>query len=110
MMLRSLQSLAALSPSTRVYCAHEYTLANLAFAREVEPDNGALAQRSTAAASMRQRGEPTVPSNMALELATNPFLRCNVAELQGSLRLQGKLEGDSTVEVFTLVRGWKDRF
>ena len=110
MMLRSLQSLAALSPSTRVYCAHEYTLANLAFAREVEPDNGALAQRSTAAAAMRQRGEPTVPSNMALELATNPFLRCNVAELQESLRLQGKLEGDSTVEVFTLVRGWKDRF
>jgi hydroxyacylglutathione hydrolase len=110
MMLRSLQSLAALPPSTRVYCAHEYTLGNLAFARAVEPDNAALAQRSAVAADMRQRGEPTVPSDMALELATNPFLRCNVAQLQGSLRRQGKLDGDSTVEVFTLVRGWKDSF
>ena len=82
----------------------------MAFAREVEPENVALAQRSAEAAAMRQRGEPTVPSDMALELATNPFLRCNVAELQGSLRRQGKLKGDSTVEVFTLVRGWKDNF
>jgi len=110
MMLRSLQSLAALPPSTRVYCAHEYTLANLAFARAVEPHNAALEQRSAVAADMRQRGEPTVPSDIALELATNPFLRCNVAELQGSLRQQGKLKGVSAVEVFTLVRGWKDNF
>ncbi len=110
MMLRSLQSLAALPPSTRIYCAHEYTLANLAFARAVEPDNVALAQRSAVAAATRQRGEPTVPSDIALELATNPFLRCNVEELHEALRQQRKLDGDSTVEVFTLVRGWKDSF
>jgi hydroxyacylglutathione hydrolase len=110
MMLRSLQALAALPPSTRVYCAHEYTLANLAFARAVEPDNADLARRSAEAEATRQRGEPTVPSDIALELATNPFLRCNVEELQASLRQQGKLQGDSTVAVFTTVRGWKDQF
>jgi hydroxyacylglutathione hydrolase len=110
MMLRSLESLAALAPSTRVYCAHEYTLSNLAFARAVEPDNAALADRIAAAEATRHRGEPTVPSDIALELATNPFLRCNEEKLQASLRQQGKLQADSTVEVFTTVRGWKDTF
>ncbi len=110
MMLRSLELLAALPPSTGVYCAHEYTLANLAFARAVEPDNADLAQRIAAAESARQRGEPTVPSDIGLELATNPFLRCNDLLLQESLRRQGKLEGDSAVAVFTTVRGWKDHF
>ncbi|NQX87459.1 MAG: hydroxyacylglutathione hydrolase, partial [Halioglobus sp.] len=60
MMLQSLQSLAALAPETRIYCAHEYTLANLDFARAVEPDNRALAQRIVAAQATRARGEPTV--------------------------------------------------
>jgi hydroxyacylglutathione hydrolase len=49
-------------------------------------------------------------SNLALELATNPFLRCNQPDLQASLRSQGKLEGESTADVFTTVRGWKDHF
>ncbi len=110
MMLRSLELLAALPPSTRVYCAHEYTLANLAFARVVDPDNADLVQRIAAAEAARQRGEPTVPSDIALELATNPFLRCNDSLLQRSLQRQGKLDGDSTVAVFTTVRGWKDHF
>ena len=110
MMLQSLQSLAALPPATQVYCAHEYTLANLAFAHAVEPDNSALTDRIELARATRDRGEPTVPSDIGLELATNPFLRCNTAELQASLQQQGKLEGASTVDVFTTVRGWKDNF
>lgn len=111
MMLLSLQSLAALPPATAVYCAHEYTLANLAFARAVEPDNQALAERISKAESTRRDGKPTVPSNIALELATNPFLRCGEQALQSSLAQQGKLAGDSsTVDVFTTVRGWKDNF
>lgn len=110
MMLQSLQSLAALPAATRVYCAHEYTLANLAFARAVEPDNAALAQRIATAESTRARMEPTVPSHIALELATNPFLRCGEEELQSALRKQGKLDNESTVDVFTTVRGWKDNF
>jgi hydroxyacylglutathione hydrolase len=110
MMLQSLESLASLPEATRVYCAHEYTLSNLAFAQAVEPDNSALISRISAAESTREEGQPTVPSNIALELETNPFLRCHVAELQASLRQQGKLQGDSTVDVFTTVRAWKDHF
>lgn len=110
MMLQSLQSLAALPPATRVYCAHEYTLANLAFARAVEPGNTALSRRIADAEATRARLEPTVPSQIALELATNPFLRCGEAELQSALRNQGKLQGEATVDVFTTVRGWKDNF
>ena len=82
----------------------------MAFARAVEPDNAALAQRVAAAESTRARSEPTVPSDIALELATNPFLRCDQAVLQASLRSQGKLEGDTTADVFTCVRSWKDHF
>ncbi len=106
----SLQQLAALPPETRVYCAHEYTLANLAFARAVEPDNRALGQRAQDARDMREAGEPTVPSTLGLELATNPFLRCEQPELQQSLSRQGRLEGDSAVDVFATVRAWKDQF
>jgi hydroxyacylglutathione hydrolase len=84
----TLESLAALAPSTRVYCAHEYTFSNLAFARAVEPDNAPLGDRIAAAEATRERDEPTVPSELALELATNPFLRCNDKGLQASLRRQ----------------------
>ena len=110
MMHESLQTLAALPSSTRVYCAHEYTLANLAFARAVEPDNAELARRISAAEASRGRGEPTVPSDIALELATNPFLRCSRPELLAALESQGRLEGQAPHEVFATVRGWKDSF
>jgi hydroxyacylglutathione hydrolase len=110
MMHQSLQSLAALPPETRVYCAHEYTLANLAFARAVEPDNVDLAQRITEAEARRARNEPTVPSSLALELATNPFVRCAEPALLAALQAQGRLEGESGAEVFATVRGWKDNF
>ncbi|MFT4615306.1 MAG: hydroxyacylglutathione hydrolase, partial [Bacteroidia bacterium] len=71
MMLESLRSLAVLPADTQVYCAHEYTLANLAFAQAVEPNNQVLSERVAAAQATRERGEPTVPSELGLELATN---------------------------------------
>jgi len=110
MMLASLESLAALPPATLVYCAHEYTLANLAFARAVEPDNTALAARIAQAEASRAKNEPTVPSDIALELATNPFLRCKEQDLLDSLQSQGRLLKGSTADVFATVRGWKDNF
>lgn len=110
MMHRSLQTLAALPHNTRVFCAHEYTLANLAFARAVEPHNRKLAERVQRAEAIRARGEPTVPSELGLELATNPFLRCADPDLQASLKSQGKLQGQTGDEVFATVRGWKDNF
>ncbi len=110
MMHASLQQLAALPGDTKVYCAHEYTLANLAFARAVEPGNQRLAQRMLDAEATRDRGEPTVPSTLALELSTNPFVRCQQPELLASLREQGRLESDDPDAVFATVRGWKDSF
>src|SRR3546814_7193531 len=74
-MLDSLERLAALPGDTRVCCGHEYTLSNAAFARVVEPDNPALMRRIEEAQAMRQSGRPTLPSPLAVECATNPFLR-----------------------------------
>lgn len=110
MMLNSLDALAALPSNTRVYCAHEYTLANLAFAQAVEPHNSALLQRIATAEQTRAAGAPTVPSDIALELATNPFLRCREQALQDSLAQQERLQGTGPAEVFATVRAWKDNF
>ena len=110
MMHKSLRSLAALPAATRVYCAHEYTLANLAFASAVEPGNVALQERVSEAQATRARDEATVPSTIGLELATNPFLRCESGDLVASLREQGKLAGETGDEVFATVRSWKDNF
>ncbi len=110
MMHQSLQALAALPANTRVYCAHEYTLANLAFAEAVEPGNTQLSERIASARASRERGVPTVPSDIALELETNPFLRCDRDEVANALQRQGRLAGNSAVEVFAAVRAWKDTF
>lgn len=110
MMHNSLRSLAALPEATSIYCAHEYTLANLAFARAVEPDNVALRERSLVAKATRDAGQPTVPSTLALELATNPFLRCEEAALQEALLKQGRLQSTTGDGVFAEVRAWKDSF
>ncbi len=111
MMLNSLDSLAALPATTRVYCAHEYTLANLAFASAVEPDNAALKERVSNAETTRANDEATVPSTLALELATNPFLRCREPDLLTALKSQDKWhQGETAEQVFATVRGWKDNF
>src|SRR3546814_2213269 len=87
-MLDSLERLAALPGDTRVCCGHEYTLSNAAFARVVEPDNPALMRRIEEAQAMRQSGRPTLPSPLAVECATNPFLRSeeHTSELQSLMR------------------------
>jgi hydroxyacylglutathione hydrolase len=78
----TLQRLAALPPETRVYCAHEYTLHNIRFALSIDPDNQALQLRQTRDAALRADARPTLPSTIAIELETNPFLRCHTAALQ----------------------------
>jgi hydroxyacylglutathione hydrolase len=75
----NLQRLAALPPETRIYCGHEYTLANGLFALSVEPDNEALVGRVAEVRAARERGEVTLPTTIALELATNPFMRASSA-------------------------------
>lgn len=76
----NLQRLAALPPETKVYCGHEYTLANARFAITVEPDNEALARRLIEVEAARAAGEATIPSTMELERATNPFMRVSTAD------------------------------
>lgn len=109
-MLASLGRLAALPADTRVCCAHEYTLANLAFARHVSPDDAALAAREAADRARRERGEPTLPSTLALELATNPFLRSESDTIGAALidRL-GELPATPAAR-FGALRAWKDQF
>lgn len=108
-MYRSLARLAQLEPSTRVCCAHEYTEDNLRFAWSVEPDNEALARRIRAVWATRARGEATVPSTIAEERATNPFLRWSSPTIQAKLRaaLPERPLG-SPSEVFAATRALKD--
>ncbi len=106
MMYHSLQKLAALDPQTQVFCAHEYTLSNLAFAEAVVPEDSVLQQRIQQEKSKREKDIPTVPSSIALELSTNPFLRCSEASIQEKFPKQAQ----QPVAVFAALRQWKDRF
>jgi hydroxyacylglutathione hydrolase len=108
-MVGSLAKLAALPAATRVYCAHEYTLANLRFALAVEPDNATLAERRRRCEAQRARDEPTVPSTIADELATNPFLRCGEPAIRHAAERQRPGAGASTVTTFAAIREWKNR-
>ena len=109
-MSASLAKLARLPGPTRVYCAHEYTMSNIRFAEAVEPGNRALAERKARESAKRERGVPTVPSTIAEELATNPFLRCaEPAVIAAAERHAGRRLADP-VEVFAEIREWKNRF
>ncbi|MDH4287022.1 MAG: hydroxyacylglutathione hydrolase, partial [Gallionella sp.] len=105
----SLQRLASLPDDTLVYCAHEYTAANLRFALACEPDNPALEQRVAAVRQLRAANQFTLPSTIALEKATNPFLRCTQAEIIRTLQQRG-LTDTSELGVFTALREWKNHF
>ncbi len=107
-MYNSLNRLAGLPGETLVYCAHEYTVANLQFAREVEPDNRALEARAERARTTRAAGSPTVPSTIAEELETNPFLRCQQPAVISAARQFAGRDLTSEVEVFATIRAWKD--
>lgn len=109
-MYASLARLATLPAQTRVYCAHEYTLANLAFARAADPHNGLLREREQQARALRAAGTPTVPSTIDLERATNPFLRSDVAALRAGLEAAGRSAGEDPAATFAALRAWKDSF
>ncbi len=99
-MLESLNKLAALPPHTWIYSGHEYTTANANFALTVDPENEALKNRAQQTVIARQNAAPTVPSQLSLELATNPFLRAQDPDIAKHLNMSGK----PTVEVFTEIR------
>ncbi len=105
-MWASLSKLAALPDDTLVCSGHEYTLSNAKFAVTVDPDNAALQQRVADTNRARAAGEPTVPSTLALEKATNPFLRASDPAIQAHLGMVGS----DPAAVFAEIRGRKDRF
>lgn len=102
----SLQRLAALPTETAVYCTHEYTERNIEFALTLEPNNQNLIIRAQSSREQRSQNKPTLPSTIALELATNPFLRCEVAEIQSSSNTNSSLP----INVFTAIRQLRNQF
>lgn len=109
-MLHSLRKLAMLPDDTRVCCTHEYTLSNLKFATAVEPGNAQLSHYRQQCEALRLRGEPTLPSSIAMEKAINPFLRTQVAEVARSAREHGAPSEADQVAVFAAIRQWKNEF
>lgn len=105
----SLQRLGQLPANTRVYCAHEYTAANIRFALACEPNNTRLQQRAIDTENLRAAGLPTLPSRLDLEWATNPFLRCTNPEIIHTLQQRG-LTDTTELAVFTALREWRNQF
>jgi len=106
----SLDKLLALPDETLVYCGHEYTLANIGFAQSLEPGNAALAARERRDRRMREQGKPTLPSTLADEKATNPFLRCREpAVIESANKYLGARAADPA-RVFAAIREWKNKF
>lgn len=105
-MWSSLTKIAKLPAETKLYCAHEYTKANAAFALTVDPNNDALKIRASEVDRLRAQGLPTVPTSVAEELKTNPFLRAEDAKLKAAIGMAGA----EAVDVFAETRRRKDRF
>ena len=106
MMWESLKKLRALPDDTRVYCGHEYTLANIKFAQTIEPENATLKARAAEAAKQIADGRWTIPTTIAQEKAANPFLRADVPEVAAAVGLAGQ----SAAAVFTEIRARKNKF
>lgn len=109
-MFQSLTRLANMPADTRVYCAHEYTLSNLKFALAAEPGNPELEARQVSASRMRAENRPTLPSTIAIERATNPFLRTESPVIRAQVNSRGASTNATPVEIFATLRHWKDTF
>lgn len=109
-MYASLSRLAALPESTQIYCTHEYTLSNLRFAQAVEPNNSDLKQRLKEVQLLREKQLITLPSTVALEKRTNPFLRCEHVDVQQAAQAHAGRALEQNSAVFATLRSWKDTF
>lgn len=113
-MLTSLNTLAALPSGHKMYCAHEYTQANLKFALTVTPDNPELIQYAAWVDKARAANIPTIPCELSTELAINPFLRCHTDEVKQAISKRFTTELNNALadelQTFTLLRKWKDTF
>ena len=105
-MLHSLNRLKQLNTATKVFCTHEYTAKNIAFALTLEPNNAALINRQLEVQQLRQQHLPTLPSTIGLELATNPFLRCN----QSAIWQHSQAKNKDELSVFTAIRDLRNQY
>ena len=106
----SLDAFKRLPRHTRIYCAHEYTLANLAFAQVLEPNNADITAHQDKVQTLRQQGLASLPSTLELELKINPFLRCDKAEVIAAASAYTKQPLNNELDVFQTIRSWKDSF
>lgn len=105
-MLSSLTHLKELNPQTKVFCAHEYTAKNIAFALEIEPDNQELLNRQQQVNILRRNHQPSLPSTIATELLTNPFLRC----LQPAIAKHFQAENNDELAIFSMMRAKRNHY
>lgn len=103
----SLQKLAQLPDDIRVYCAHEYTLHNMEFARQLDPENQELQQQQQRVRQLRKANLPSLPSSIGLERAINPFLRCHTAALR---KAADAAEDDTVITVFSRIRLMRNNY
>ena len=108
-MYASLTQLASMPKDMLIYCAHEYTLENIDFALDVEPDNADLLVRQQAALLLRDQDRATLPVTLAVELATNPFLRCDLDSVAVAAAQHAETALKPGQETFRAVRSWRDQ-
>ena len=110
-MAESLGTFAALPKNTLVFCTHEYTLSNIRFALEVEPNNQNLISWAKQAKSLRDQNLPTLPTTIGQELQVNPFMRCDQADVIAmAKKVSGQAALPTAAHVLSVIRAWKDRF
>jgi len=109
-MLTSLTKLKNLPENTKVYCAHEYTQANLNFALAVEPNNKDLINYNNQVNELRDKNKPTIPSSIKVEKQINPFLRSHKESIQASAMAFDTNTRANSLDAFTTIRRWKDQF
>ncbi len=109
-MYESLNKLKKLSKNTLIYCGHEYTLANIAFAQCVEPNNKALAKRKEDVEYLRAKQSPSLPSTIEQELMCNPFLRCEEIDVIQAVQNHAGINTTDPVSIFSHLREWKNNF
>lgn len=109
-MYASLKKIFMLPDDTQIYCAHEYTLNNLNFAKVVEPSNHHITKRIKEVSELREKNLPSLPSLLADEKASNPFLRCNSPEIKANVEKFAGHSLENPIAVFTWLRKWKDGF
>lgn len=104
------QRYRALPAETKIYCTHEYTMANLAFAEALTPTNPQLQEYKQWVVSQRNKGEPTLPSNIALEIKVNPYMRTDEAEMINAIKEQTGQKPMNDIEAFAAIRRLKDNY